>query len=79
MEGICPQITQIHADTESKIEQEETERTEFLSVSSVPSCSKNLHLRPSASICPRLWRTLLCCSNLQFRIRLRLAGLGHPW
>jgi hypothetical protein len=33
---------------------------------SVPSCSKNLHLRQSASICG------------QFRIRLRLAALGNP-
>jgi hypothetical protein len=65
--GLCPQITQIHADTESRFEQEKTERTEFFSVSSVPSCSKNFHLRQSASICG------------QFRIRLRLAALGHPW
>ena len=72
--GICPQITfttfyvaRIHADTERRFEQENAEGTEFLSVSSVLSCSKIficVNLRQSASICG------------QFRIRLRLAALG---
>jgi hypothetical protein len=61
--GICPQITQIPADTESRPEQQNTERIPMgIGISSVPSCSKNLHLRQSASICGQFW------------IRLRLAA-----
>jgi hypothetical protein len=68
VKGICPQITQIHADTEKWFEQGNAEGREFLSVSSVPSCSKKIficvNLRQSAgnSGFGRGWPRRVCCA-----------------